>query len=166
MRAFGYWYGQKHGGSVINNVRWGTEETFSYCFDGIEKNSIVAIGSVASKLRDPENQQLFEVGFLKMLEVLEPQKIIFYGTANCPGVDKARKEKGSTAQIIEIINPSKERNIKQVQVSPDGSRRHGKVPYVKISTSDEGKIKIIDGTAENYKTAGDEKAKLIFRRTD
>lgn len=35
MRAFGYWYGILLGHSVINNVRWGTEETFKYCFDGI-----------------------------------------------------------------------------------------------------------------------------------
>ncbi len=77
---------------------------------------------------------------------------------------RGSKNKGSTAQIMEITNASKERNIKQVQVSPNGSSRHGSVPYVKISTSNEGKIKIIDAKKENYKTAGDEKAKLIFRR--
>ena len=79
---------------------------------------------------------------------------------------RGSKNKQSTAQILEITNSSKERNIKQVQISSNGSNRHGNIPYVKISTSNEGKIKIIDGTAENYKTAGDEKAKLIFRRTD
>ena len=47
----------------------------------------------------------FEIGFLKMFEVLEPQKIIFYGTANCPGVDKARK------QQIEIIHFRSERDL-------------------------------------------------------
>lgn len=36
MRSFGYWLGN-NGIPVINNVRWGTQETFSYCFDGIEK---------------------------------------------------------------------------------------------------------------------------------
>ena len=77
---------------------------------------------------------------------------------------RGSKNKFSTAQIIEITNASKERNIKQVQVSPNGSSRHGGVPYVKISTSNEGKIKIIDAKKENYKTAGDEKSKLIFRR--
>lgn len=77
---------------------------------------------------------------------------------------RGSKNKSSTAQIIEITNASKERNIKQVQVSSNGSSRHGNIPYVKISTSNEGKIKIIDGTPETYKTVGDEKAKLIFRR--
>ena len=72
----------------------------------------------------------------------------------------------STTQIIEITNPSKERNIDQVQVSPDGSRHHGNVPYVKISTSNEGLIKVIDGTRKQYRTDGKEKARLIFRRDD
>ena len=74
------------------------------------------------------------------------------------------KHKDSTAQIIEITNASKDRNIKQVQVSPDGSSRHGNVPYVKISTSNEGKIKIINGTPEKYVAGDNEKARLIFRR--
>lgn len=79
---------------------------------------------------------------------------------------KNREKTGSTAKIIEITNSIKERNIKQVQVSSDGSSRHGNVPYVKISTSDEGKIKVIDGTREQYRTDGTEKARLIFRRDD
>ena len=72
----------------------------------------------------------------------------------------------STTQIIHITNPSKERNIDQVQVSPNGSRHHGNVPYVKISTSNEGLVKVIDCTREQYRTDGTEKARLIFRRDD
>ena len=74
------------------------------------------------------------------------------------------KNEKSTAIILEIANASKERNIKQVQVSLNGSKRHGNVPYVKISTSNEGKIKVINGTEKQYETDGNEKAKLIFRR--
>ena len=69
----------------------------------------------------------------------------------------------SKAKIIVTTNPSKERNIKQIQVSP-GSSRHGNVPYVKISTSDIGKIKIIGADESQYKTDGTEKAMLLFRR--
>ena len=69
----------------------------------------------------------------------------------------------SHAKIIVTLNPSKERNIQQVQVSP-GSKRHGNVPYVKISTSDEGKIKIIGSSKGKYKSDGKETAKLLFRR--
>ena len=38
--------------------------------------------------------------------------------------------------------------------------------YVKISTSNEGKIKVIDGTPETYKAGYNEKAQMIFRRYD
>ena len=77
---------------------------------------------------------------------------------------KNREKTGSTAQIIEITNASKDRNIKQVQVSPDGSSRHGNVPYVKISTSNKSKIKVINGTPEEYVPGNNEKARMIFRR--
>lgn len=92
MRAFGYWYGILKGGSVINNVRWGNEETFKYCFDGIPKNSIVAVGTVASGLKKLENRKLFSVGFEKMLEVLTPKIILVYGSDNYEFFDKVRNK--------------------------------------------------------------------------
>lgn len=67
----------------------------------------------------------------------------------------------SRAKIVITTNSSKIKNISQIQVSP-GSKRHGNVPYVKISTTDGGKYKIIDGTRSEYKTDGNEKAKLFF----
>ena len=73
------------------------------------------------------------------------------------------EDEGSKARILVITNTTKNRNISQVQVSP-GSSRHGDVPYVKISTIDIGKIKIIDSTETKYKTDGSEKAKLLYRR--
>lgn len=67
---------------VINNVRWGTEETWDYCFDGIPYNSIVAIGTVASGINKLENRPLFNAGIYKMIELLAPRAIIVYGSAN------------------------------------------------------------------------------------
>ena len=92
MRAFGHWYGTLLGNAVINNVRWGTEETFKYCFDGIEKNSIVAIGTVASNLRNSADLEIFSAGFEKMLEVLSPHTIIVYGSDKYPCFNKVREE--------------------------------------------------------------------------
>jgi len=83
MRAFGYWLTTKSI-NVINNVRWGAEETWDYCFDGIPINSIVAIGTVASGLKRIENRQVFEDGLYRMVEVLKPKTIICYGSANYP----------------------------------------------------------------------------------
>ena len=69
----------------------------------------------------------------------------------------------SGAQIIQINNPSGGKNISQVQVSPGGGR-HGSNPYIKISTTDQGIIKIVDGTESTYKTDGKETATIIFSR--
>lgn len=81
MRAYGYWLG-KQGISVINNVRWGTEETFDYSFEGIPVNSIVCIGTVGGGPRKLIDRKRFEVGLIKMVEVLRPTTILVYGSAN------------------------------------------------------------------------------------
>ena len=67
----------------------------------------------------------------------------------------------SGAQIIQINNSGGGKNISQVQVSPGGGR-HGSNPYVKISTTDQGIIKIVDGIEGTYKTDGKETATIIF----
>ena len=84
MRAFGYWYG-KLGGNVINNVRWGTPETYTYCFNGIPKNSIVAIGTCGGSPRKLIDRKRFEDGLAEMVKKLNPHTIIVYGSAkyNC-----------------------------------------------------------------------------------
>lgn len=82
MRAFGYWYGTICGQLVINNVRWGTPETYWYCFAGIPKNSIVAIGTVGGNPRKLIDRKRFEKGLNEMVRVLSPHTIIVYGSAN------------------------------------------------------------------------------------
>ena len=67
----------------------------------------------------------------------------------------------SGAQIIQINNSGGGKNISQVQVSPGGGR-HGSNPYVKISTTDQGIIKIVVGIEGTYKTDGKETATIIF----
>lgn len=81
MRAFGRWL-SVNGIPVINNVRWGTEETWDYCFDGIPYNSVVAIGTVASGIHKLVNRPDFEKGLFKMVEILKPHTILVYGSAN------------------------------------------------------------------------------------
>lgn len=71
------------------------------------------------------------------------------------------KRSSSGAKIIKINNTGGSRNITQVQVSPGGGR-HGANPYVKISTNDQGIIKIVDGAKSTYKTDGKETATIIF----
>lgn len=80
MRLYGYWLGV-NGLQIINNVRWGTEETWSYCFNGIPTNSVVAIGTVGGSPRKLVDRKRFEAGLYKMVEVLRPHTIIVYGSA-------------------------------------------------------------------------------------
>lgn len=81
MRTFGYWIG-KLGIEVINNCRWGTEETYDYCFDGLPHYSIVAIGTVGGGPRKMVDRERFEKGFFEMIRRLHPHTIIVYGSAN------------------------------------------------------------------------------------
>ena len=84
-RAIGYCF-QKHGGYVIPCVRWGDERTYTTkCFPeklaflGVEKHSIVSIGSygvVKGKLE----KMHFKAGLESMLETLEPEVVLVYGS--------------------------------------------------------------------------------------
>ena len=61
------------------------------------------------------------------------------------------------------------REIRRCPVSKEGEGyQYGKgckdLPYVKISTSDIGRIKIVNSDSKSYKTDGKEKAKILFRR--
>ena len=101
MRTFGCWMNQL-GIPVINNVRWGTPETWTYCFDGIPKRSIISIGTVGGNPRKLIDRDRFVAGIDKMVEVLEPQIILVYGSAKYPCFEKLKK------QGIKIISyPSK-----------------------------------------------------------
>lgn len=80
MRAFGFWCSTR-GINVINNVRW-SEDTLDICFNGIPKNGIVALGVVASRLKNLKNRGDFEKYLIKMIEVLKPHTILVYGSAN------------------------------------------------------------------------------------
>ena len=87
MRLMGYWLG-RNGLAVINNVRWGTEETYRYCFDGIPKNSVVCIGTVGGSPRKYIDRKRFEDGLEELVKVLYPHTIIVYGSASYPCFDK------------------------------------------------------------------------------
>lgn len=73
------------------------------------------------------------------------------------------KHPSSTAQIIAVDNPSKRRNVAQIQVSPGGGI-HGKDPYIKISIKRFGRVKIVNGSPDDYKHGENEKAYVIFTK--
>ena len=68
-----YW--QSKGITVIPTVSWGLAQSFEFCFAGIEKGSIVAVGMIGCKMAKVN----FLCGYNAMLEKLSPEKIICFG---------------------------------------------------------------------------------------
>lgn len=105
MRTYGYWLGRE-GIKIVNNVRWGTVETFDYCFEGIPTNSIVSIGTVGGGPRKLIDRNRFETGLFEMVNRLQPHTILVYGSANGACFDKLRN------QGIQIVSfPSKTSSV-------------------------------------------------------
>jgi len=90
MRVFGYW-ASKRGLEVINNIRGKYPDDLPFCFEGIETNSIVCIGTVASGLKEKENREPFKLWLNAMVEALKPRIILVYGSANYPFFDELKK---------------------------------------------------------------------------
>lgn len=68
-------YLQQQGISVIPTVRWGDLASFNFCFDAIEKGSIVAVSTLGVK----NEKSHFMLGYNEMLRRIKPCKIICYG---------------------------------------------------------------------------------------
>jgi hypothetical protein len=68
-------YLQQQGIKVIPTVRWGDLTSFNFCFDGIEKDSIVAVSTIGIK----NQKSHFLLGYNEMLSRIKPSKIICYG---------------------------------------------------------------------------------------
>ena len=69
---------QNEGLNVIPTISWSDESSFEFCFDGIAKNSVVAISTVGS-FKNEESKKMFYNGFKEMIKRLEPIKILVYG---------------------------------------------------------------------------------------
>ena len=134
-----------------------------------EKNPLQVFETKVSTIKEIFSSQgnLSVQSIRKNADIFTEKSVFIYATA-LQDMGYTVKVKNSTrsksgAQIITVSNTSKDRNISQIQVSPGGGR-HGNSPYVKISTTDNGKFKIVDGTADNYKSNAKETAEIIFRR--
>jgi len=76
-RLVGYVW-QSAGFDIIPTVAWSDKKSFSFCFNGIEQGSTVAVSSVGCKTKD--NKSYFDAGFNEMKKALKPKYIIF----QCP----------------------------------------------------------------------------------
>lgn len=77
---------------TINNVRWGEEETWEYSFSGLPKNSMYAIGTVASGINRRGYKEIFIKGLTYMVKKLNPKILIIYGSDNLPIFEDLRKK--------------------------------------------------------------------------
>lgn len=68
-------YLQERGISVIPTVCWGDLASFNFCFDAIEKGSIVAVSTLGVR----NEKSHFMLGYNEMLRRIKPCKIICYG---------------------------------------------------------------------------------------
>ncbi len=75
-------YLSSKGIDVVPTVNWGDEDTFDFCFDGIEKGSTVAVSTymVSEHNNHADQKEFFMKGYNEMLRKIEPQNIICYNT--------------------------------------------------------------------------------------
>lgn len=71
-----------HGMRVIPTVSWGDENTFDFCFEGIEKGSTVAVSTYMVSAHDgrADQKDFFLKGYNEMLRCIEPERILCYNT--------------------------------------------------------------------------------------
>lgn len=67
-----------HGAVVVLTISWSDEDSYTWCFDGEPRDSIVAVSSVGTQV-DKTAQHLFFAGYREMMERLQPRQIIMYG---------------------------------------------------------------------------------------
>lgn len=81
-RAVGFFL-QRKGITIIPNVRWGDPSTYSFCFLGIPKGSIVSISTLGAIKKNTFNcnclRTYFKLGLDEMLKVINPKAVIVYG---------------------------------------------------------------------------------------
>lgn len=69
---------QGNGIPVVPSVSWGNRDTFRFCFDGIPRGGIVAIGHTA-RGRTEAQRALFRQGLAALMERKSPSKLLIYG---------------------------------------------------------------------------------------
>lgn len=90
-RAIAVWL-QNNVIEVIPNVRFGDKRSYEFCFDGIEKNKTIAVGTHGC-IKTREDKLFFKIGLAVLVNVLAPKTIIVYG-ATPDNIFKIYKDMG------------------------------------------------------------------------
>ena len=70
---------QDAGLEVIPTLQWAEEETFKFCFDGIEPGGVVAVSTVGV-MKDSEAQLIWRAGMDAAIKKLQPETVVCYGS--------------------------------------------------------------------------------------
>lgn len=65
--------------TVIPTVGWSDRSSFSFCFDGLPQESVLAISTVGTQGADKESTELFLAGYEAMLAALSPCLMLVHG---------------------------------------------------------------------------------------
>lgn len=77
-RYLGQYY-QKRGIKVIPTMSWADIDTYSFCFKGIPKGSIVSISTVGV-IKNRKATELWKKGVDEMIKQINPSTILIYGS--------------------------------------------------------------------------------------
>ena len=69
----------ENGITVIPTISWSDKGSFTWCFDGEPRFSVVAVSNVGC-MRDPHSRELFLRGFYRMKRQLRPSAVLCYGS--------------------------------------------------------------------------------------
>ena len=76
-RLIGAYY-QAQGVEIIPTVQWAQEDTFDFCFKGIEQGGTVAVSTIGVK-EDPDALAIWNSGMQEMIKQCKPKCILVYG---------------------------------------------------------------------------------------
>lgn len=76
-RLLGAWW-QEKGINVIPTISWSDEESFEFCFNGVEPGGVVTVSTVGV-VKYPLAKEMWLLGMEEMLKRLKPSTILIYG---------------------------------------------------------------------------------------
>lgn len=72
-----YW--QDNGLTVIPSISWAERETYDFCFDGVPRESTVAVSSKGVK-RQKQSIDYWQRGMAEMIRCVQPRRILIHGS--------------------------------------------------------------------------------------
>ena len=100
-----HWVGaylQEEGIQVIPTISWSTPDSFAWCFDGEPEGATVAVLSVGC-MNSIGKKRLFLTGYEEMVQRLQPETIIFYGSVPDECMGNIVRVRAFTERFNEVL---------------------------------------------------------------